>query len=72
MVDLLHKPLLIQYPDKSFMFDPVFDANMTIQRKCVPKWLIFFTNIYTCMIQTNRAGCIALYADIAMPNKSDF
>ena len=29
-----------------FMTDPIVHANARVQRKCVPWWLIFFTNPY--------------------------
>ena len=46
MIDFLHKPLFDQYPNMWFRFDPVVDANTRVRRKCVPWWLIFFTNPY--------------------------
>ena len=70
VIDFLHKPLPDQYPDIWLKFDPVVDANARVQRKCLPWWLMFFTNSCPMTIQTNRPGGILLYIEVAMSRQS--
>ena len=70
IVDFLQKPLPDQYPDMWLKFDPVVDANARVQRRCVPWWLIFFTNLYPRTIHTDRQGCIAFCVEVTMSRRS--
>ena len=66
IVDFIQKPLPDQYPDMWLKFDPVVDANIRVQRKDLPWWLIFRMTLCMSTILANMSGCAVFYSNVAM------